>query len=117
VRFEQVRVDREACLATQNSGFDNHLRRHLTQAHTDELEDAHVRPGEQGLEPEAEELADEGEEDDDGNRRDNDSNDEEVFHCLSPLFLFSLRNIHNLSKEKIYLWYKIIWTREDHGYV
>ena len=51
VGFEQVRVDREACLAAEDSGFNNHLRRHLTQAHTDKLENAHVCLGEQGLQP------------------------------------------------------------------
>ena len=64
--FEQVRVDGKAGLAAEDSGFHNHLRRHLTQTHTDELENAHVRPGEQCLQPEAEELAYEGEQDDDG---------------------------------------------------
>ncbi len=89
VGFEQVRIDREASLAAEDSGFHDDLRGHLTQAHTDELEDAHVCLGEQGLEPEAEELADKGEEDDDGNRRDNDSNDKECIHCLSPVLFFS----------------------------
>jgi hypothetical protein len=82
VGFEQVRVDGEAGLATEDSGFDDDLRWHLTQAHTDELENAYVCPGEQGLEPEAEELADEGEKDDDGNRRDDDSYDNESIHEL-----------------------------------
>jgi hypothetical protein len=90
VGFEQVRIDREAGLAAEDSGFNNHLRGHLTQTHTDELEDAHVCPGEQGLEPEAEELADKGEEDDDGNRRDDDSNDKECIHCLSPVLFFQI---------------------------
>ena len=89
--FEQVCIDGKACLAAEDSSFHDDLRRHFTEAHTDELEDAHVCLGEQGLEPEAKELADKGENDDDDDGGNDNANGKKCIHLFfSKLCVFVL---------------------------
>ena len=94
VCFEQVRIDRETSLTAQNARFDDNLRRHFTQAHTDELENAHVCLGEQGLKPQAEELADKGKDDDDDNGGNDDAYGKKCIHLFFSSLCFFCLKLH-----------------------